>query len=425
MNEVFLGRQAILDRDHRTFGYELLYRNGVEHEVLFDDPDDATRCVMQRAMLDWGMERIIGDRFGFINASAQLIVSGMHRVLPPEGIIIELREESDYDGATLDALTRAHREGYHFALDNVASLVQVQSSRIVDLVSIIKVEVSNLSPDEMSRIADWVRAERAGTLLVAEKVETHVQYTSAFDAGFDLFEGHYFAKPEVLRREARPSNATSTLSLMAEMQRNDVDIDRVEELVGSDPSLAFRLLAVVNSSAFGLDRRVESLRHAIVLLGVGQVRHLAALIALSASRDSNEELIAAGVVRARVASAIESSPEFRNGAFTVGLLSVTDALYQTPMDELLAELPVTQEIREALLEGTGPYALALGVARAAEHADVARLEELVPGRLEEVQQVYADAIKWADTFRNEVLSRRSGVSLPKRPSREAFAGTQI
>lgn len=423
MNEVFLGRQAILDRDHRTFGYELLYRNGLEQEVLFADPDDATRCVMQRAMLDWGMERIIGDRFGFINASAHLIVSGMHRVLPPEGIIVELREAPDYDGATLDALTRAHREGYHFALDNVTTLAQVESSTIVHLASIIKVEVSRSGAEGARSIADWVRAERPGTLLVAEKVETHAEYVQAFEAGFDLFEGHYFAKPEILRRGARPSNATSTLSLMAEMQRNDIDVDRVEELVGSDPSLAFRLLAVVNSSAFGLDRRVESLRHAIVLLGVSQVRHLAALIALSASKDTNEELIASGVVRARVASAIEPATDLRNGAFTVGLLSVTDALYQTPMDELLAELPVAAEIREALLQGTGPYAHSLDVALAAERADVERLEQLLPGRLEEVQQVYADAITWADRFRSEVLSRRSGVSLPTR-SRRTFADSK-
>jgi c-di-GMP phosphodiesterase len=413
MNDVFLGRQAILDREQRTFGYELLYRDGSSSHVLFDDPDDATRCVMQRAMLDWGMERIIGDRFGFINASAQLIVNGLHRALPPEGIIIELRDDPRFDAGTIDALARAHREGYHFALDNVRELDQLRRSRVLHLASIIKVELRENDPSEIHRIVEWVRADRPGVLLVAEKVETPSEYAVAYESGFDLFEGHFFARPEVLRRAARPSHETTTLALMAEMQRDDVDIDRVEELAGSDPSLAYRLLNVVNSSAFGLDRRVESLRHAIVLLGVQQVRHLAALIAMSSSDDVNEELIAIGVVRARMSSAI-AAPELRNGAFTVGLLSVTDSLYRTPMDELLESLPVAVEIRDALLDGTGPYAPLLDVARACEDADVDRLSELVPGRIEDMRVAYADAVRWTDTFRGQIRSRRSLLSLPGR-----------
>ena len=411
--EIFLARQPILDRERRTFGYELLYRDGPDAPVLFDDPDDATRCVMQRAMIDWGMERIIGDRFGFINASAQLIISGMHRALPPEGIIIELLEDGTYDGQTVDALTRARRDGYHFALDNITSEDALRSSRVLHLVSMVKIEVSNVSDSDVGRLAEWLRAAHPGTLLVAEKVETMEQYTRSFDAGFDLFEGFFFARPEVLRRASRPANLSATMSLMAEMQRSDIDLGRVEELVGSDPSLAYRLLAVVNSSAFGLDRRVDSLRHAIVLLGVNQVRHLATLIALSADKDSNDELVAIGAVRARLASSIVPSPDMRSAAFTVGLLSVTDALYQTPMDQLLDDLPVSSEIREALLDGSGPYGLALAAARACERADIERLEELVPGRIEEVQEAYASAIEWTEALRSQIVVKRSRVSLPR------------
>lgn len=417
--EIFLARQPILDRDRRTFGYELLYREGPDANVLFADPDDATRCVMQRAMIDWGMERIIGDRFGFINASAQLIVSGMHQALPPEGIIIELREDASYDAATVDALARAHSDGFHFALDNITTESELLTSRVLHLVSMVKIEMSKISEASVTRLAECVRSSRPGALLVAEKVETMAEYESALEAGFDLFEGYYFARPELMRRAARPSNMSATMSLMSEMQRPDIDINRVEELVGTDPSLAYRLLAVVNSSAFGLDRRVDSLRHAIVLLGVNQVRHLATLIALSASKDSNDELVVIGATRARLASSIVA-PDLRNGAFTVGLLSVTDSLYQTPMDELLDDLPVSEDIRAALLEGTGPYGPALDAVRACETADVARLGELLPGRIQEVQEAYAAAIEWVEVLRGQLAVKRSRVSLPQFGGR--FAG---
>ncbi len=412
-SDLFIARQPIFDGDRRTFGYELLYRAGPDSLAAIDDPDAATKEVMQRAVLDWGMERIIGEHFGFINASPQLIASGLHRSLPPEGIIIELREDETPDGNVLDALAMARREGYHFALDNVSSLEQLRSSRLLPLTSMVKVEAHLLGQDDFGRIAEWVRSERPGTLLIAEKIEQSNQCSAAVEAGYDLFEGHYFARPEILRRAARPSSMTSTLSLMAEMQRDDIDINRVEELVGTDPTLAYRILAVVNSSAFGLDRRVESLRHAIVLLGVGQVRRLATLIAMSASGESSEELVAAAAIRARVASEVTSNPELKSGAFTVGLLSLTDALYQTPMEELVDELPVSASIREALIDGTGPFGTALAIARACERADIEQLMELAPEQVASVQNIYADAVNWADGIRGQLGGRRSKVRLPQ------------
>ena len=145
--------------------------------------------------------------------------------------------------------------------------------------------------------------------------------------GFDLYQGYFFAEPEVLTTMARPSGSSAALGLMAEIQRHDLDIARAEELVSSDVTLAYRLLSVVNSSAFGLNRRVESLRHAIVLLGLNQVRHLATLLALSSSSAVDEELIALGAVRARLAASLIEFPDLRDGAFTAGLLSVTDAIF--------------------------------------------------------------------------------------------------
>ncbi len=411
-NTVFLARQPIFDRDRRTFGYELLYRNGMTDQVMFDDPDDATRCVIERALLDWGMERIIGDRFGFINASPQLIVAGMHRALPPEGIIIELREDEPLDGRTMEALVVARRDGYHFALDNIITHRQLATSSALGLVSMVKVECSSVADGELDRIVAEVRSRQPRALLVAEKIESMPAFAVALEAGFDLFQGFFFARPEVMSRAARPASVTSTLSLLAEMQRNDIEIDRVEELVGTDPTLAFRVLAIVNSSAFGLDRRVESLRHAIVLLGVTQVRHLATLLALSASADASVELIALGAARARLASALAPVPELRSSAFTVGLLSVTDSLYSTPMEELLQELPVSVAIEEALLNGAGELGRIMELIHACENADVERLLELAPGRIEEVQSAYGDAVSWADTIRLQLRDRPSTTRLP-------------
>ena len=403
--DIFIARQPILDQDLNTFGYELLYRDGPENATFFDDPDQATLAVIERTYLHWGLERLIGDRFGMINASASLVVNGLHHALPPEGIIIELRENSLYDGVTVDALARARREGYHFALDNVRSLAQLESSRALTHCSIVKVELSTVSHNEMLAIVEFIRREHPAMSIVAEKVQTHAQHARAMAAGFDLFQGYLFAQPEILQRKARPANASAVFALLAEIQREDIDIARVEQIVGSDPTLAYCLLRVVNSSAFGLDRRVDSLRHAIVLLGVNQVRHLTTLLALSASHEGAEELLALGATRARLASLLADGTGIQSAAFTVGLLSVTDVLYQTSMEELINDLPVSHEIGSALIDGSGRLGLLLEVVKACEMADYDRLRELWPHPIDEVRAAYVEATRWSDELRAQIINR--------------------
>ncbi len=404
-HDIYIARQPIVDQDGDTFGYELFYREGPSKTTSFGDPDRATLAVIERAYLHWGMERLIGDRFGFINANASLILNGLHSALPPEGIIFELREELPYDQTTVDAIERAGREGYHFALDNVRTIHQLETSRVLKHCSMVKIEVGAIGDSEMLAMVDYLRRVQPSTLIVAEKIETQNQHSRCTLAGFDLFQGFYFAQPEVLRRSAQPANAASVFALLDEMQRYDVDIDRVAELIGSDPTLAYRLFAVVNSSAFGLDRRVGSLRQAIALLGLNQVRHLAALLTLSATNDSDEQLLTLGATRARFASAITEGTDMQHQAYTVGLLSVTDALYRTPMEQLLLELPVSHEISSALTGGTGRLGFLLELARACEAADDDRVNQLWPGPIDDVKGQYLEAARWAAAMRAQITAQ--------------------
>jgi EAL and modified HD-GYP domain-containing signal transduction protein len=405
--DIFIARQPILDLDRHTFGYELLFRDGPDDVTVFDDPNEATQAVIERAYLDWGMERLIGQRFGLINADATLLLRGLHRVLPPEGIILEIREDESFTGEIMDALYRAKREGYHFALDNVRSMADLTASKVLALSSLVKIDASATPPAELARVVEHAKRIKPDVLVVAEKVETAGQHALAVEAGCDLFQGYYFARPDILRKSARPANALAVMALVAETQRQDVSIDRLEQVIGGDASLAYRVLAVVNSSAFGLDRRVDSLRHAIVLLGINQVRHLSILLAMSATKDASEELIKLGAARARLLSRLVSHADESSAAFTVGLLSVTDALYRTPMEELLRELPVTEPIERALLRGEGEFGTLLSVAQACEQVDVERIEALMPGAAHRVVAAYRDAVEWADEICSHVPTKTS------------------
>ena len=245
-SEVFLGRQPIVDAEREVFGFELLYRGGPDQATAFDDPDAATRGVMERVVLQWGMEHVVGHRFGLINASASLVVNGLHLAMPAEGMIIEVREVEPFDSDTVAALVEARHAGYHFALDNVSRLGDLEHSELLPLASIVKIELTTAHHAEIERLVRVARERSPGVLVIAEKVETADDFNRCIELGFDLFQGYHLAKPEVLRRPARPASSRSTAELGTALD-GTVDVERIEDIVSRDPSLAFRLLTAVNA----------------------------------------------------------------------------------------------------------------------------------------------------------------------------------
>jgi len=387
---VYLGRQRVVDAERGIFGYELLHRAGPDGTSAYEDPDGATRSVMERVLLQWGMERVVADKFGLINASASLVVRGLHRAMPPEGMIIEMREETPFDDATVDALRAARMEGYHFALDNVGRLGDLERSELLPMASIVKVELTTAHDAEIPRLLQVARERCPGVLVVAEKVETADDFARCVEHGFDLFQGWHFARPEVLERPARPVSRIAAEVLnglvadAATATGKSIDVDAVERVVADHPSLAFRVLAAVNANAFGLDRSVASLQQAIGLLGAEKLRCLAELVAASGDTLDDEPTSADGAARAQMVATLLDGTEHVGSGVTAALLSSTDRLYGTSLGDLLDELPVTDEIASAILHGHGPVGRALDIARATERDDRLTLDDLAPGRAAEL-----------------------------------------
>jgi EAL and modified HD-GYP domain-containing signal transduction protein len=398
---VFLGRQPIFDRHRRTYGYELLYRNGDHDVAFFRDPDDATRRVVEVAMLEWGFDRVIGDRFGFINAEAGILRSGMLELLPEDRAVIELVETVELDDDVVAAMTAACERGLRFALDDVTHRDLARLTRVAGLVDFVKIDVASVPGAELGEVARQVRAMLPGTQLLAEKVEDPSQFRQALEHGFDLFQGFFFAKPEVLQRTQRPANLTAAVELLAAVSEPRVDLVRVEQLVGRDPTLAYGLLKVVNSSSYGLTVHVQSIRHAIVMLGLAQVRQLAMLLTMAgSSEDVSEELVVLAATRARMASQLAGADaELANAAYTAGLLSVIDVVFHCSMHELLADLPLPQPVRRALLDGTGPVGAVLAAVYAFERADTAALERLRPDDGDLVRDAFGEGAEWGESIR--------------------------
>lgn len=401
---VFLGRQPVLTAQRKTYGYELLYRHGDVSSAFFADPDDATRSVVERAMLEWGLAHLVGAGTAFINVTGEFLSSGLFSVLPADHVVLELLETIEFDTETIDAVRRAAKFGYRIALDDLVSLGTVGLTDVLPMVDIIKVEVLTLEEAHLRDLVGRLRAVAPRVTLLAEKVESVEMYQLCRELGFDLFQGYFFARPEVLQRSARPTSTQGALLLMMAVQKPDITIDELADIAGGDPTLAYRLLTLVNSSSLGLGRVVESVRHAIVLLGIEHVRHLAILLTMSSNARTNPELITLAVTRAHMARSLAMNAQEGNSAFTMGLLSVIDVVFQTPMHELVADLPIADDVREALLDRSGPLGMLLDVVLAYEQADTLTLEQLRPGEGDTIREAFGESTAAATDLRNQLES---------------------
>jgi EAL and modified HD-GYP domain-containing signal transduction protein len=404
---VFLGRQPIFDRQRRTYAYELLYRNDNRNVAFFSDPDDATRRVLEVAMLEWGFDRVIGDRFGFINADSGILHSGMLSLLPVERAVIELVESIDIDDELVASVRAAHTSGLRFALDDLTDLDRPRIGELAGMIDVVKIDLGLVPPHGLATLVDDVKIMFPGAQLLAEKVEDPAQFAAVAALGFDLFQGYFFAKPEVLKRAERPANLAAAVQLLAEANQPNVQLDRIEALIASDPTLAYGLLKVVNSSSYGLTVHVQSIRHAIVMLGIAQVRQLATLLTLAGSSQGvSDELVVLAATRARMAAHLAADDvELSNGAFTAGLLSVIDVVFHCSMHELIADLPLPQPVRRALLDGTGPIGNLLAAVYAFERADTAALERLRPDEDSgDLRDAFGDGAVWAENLRQALAT---------------------
>jgi EAL and modified HD-GYP domain-containing signal transduction protein len=275
----------------------------------------------------------------------------------------------------------------------------------------VKIDFQRTEPRQIAPIIQHARTVCATVLIVGDKIETSDDMARANAYGCDLVQGYYIARPSVLSRQARPVNRSAVRTILELTSGGAVDAERLLTTVASDLTVAYRVLSAVNSSSFGLDRRVDGLASAVSMVGAGHLRHVATLVAPTATEDADETLMLQSVRRARLLSSLVSNPDTHAEAYMVGLLSVADDVYGVSMPDLLAELPLGLDATSALLDRTGEYGNLLTIAEACERGDHELLRRLVPDATDRVLHEYADADAWARARRAEIMAEPADPTL--------------
>ncbi len=374
--EFFLARQPILNRDQNLVAYELLFRNAAQGAANVVDDLLATASVMAHVS-ELGLENVVGDSRGFLNIDAAVLMSDFISFLPANKVILEILETVKVTPQILARVTELVDAGYTFALDDVIAESD-DVLQLLPLAHIIKIDIRQMDKAGLHALSRHFKS--GNKKLLAEKVETLEEFELCLQLGFDYFQGYYFAKPVILSGKKLTPSQLSILQLINQIIA-DVDTAEIERTIKTDASLGLNLLRLVNSAGIGATQRIETLHQALIVLGRVQLqRWLQILLYANHGKSSTivSPLLMLATTRGKLLElmAQKLQPGNRSVAdksFTVGIMSLMDTLFGQPMEKILEQIAVADEVREALLFRKGTYGEMLKLAEYVE-----RLEDAGP-----------------------------------------------
>jgi c-di-GMP-related signal transduction protein len=399
----YVARQPILDLKERVFGYELLFRSGLDNYFRGENGDQATSRVMVDSALVFSLETLTGGRRAFLNFTQDLIISQSATFLPLEQAVIEVLENVKPTDEVIDACKSMKQKGYLIALDDFVPRNEMEP--LIQLADIIKIDFQLTDPNIRKAIVE--KYAPLGIKLLAEKVETREQFLEAKNLGYSYFQGFFFCKPEVFSSKDIPIFKLNYIGIMNEINREEPNFNEIEKLIKQEASFTYKLLRYLNSAAFMFEKEITSIRHALALLGVQEIRKLTSLMALAAmGQDKPGELVANSVVRGKFCESIAPKIGFRDRAselFFVGLLSSMDAILERPMEQIVEEVKLTRDVKEALLRRDSCFGNVCGLMEAYERGDWEKTQEISSLlRLDEAAAAssYLEALRWGNQIYN-------------------------
>lgn len=370
----FTARQPILDLNRTLFGYELLFRNSLENVFPDVDPEQATSKIIENLQFNLGLNNVSADKYAFINFTEQALLNGYPKLLPKEQVVIEVLETVKPTPEVFDALVELSKMNYVLALDDFIHKSDWET--IYPYCHIIKIDCREITQEELNQVV-LVKRRHPHLKFLAEKVETYDDFKRYAALGFDLFQGYFFAKPEVVRNVSMSSSNSKLTSLLERVNKESFDVAAIADIFESDVSLSFKLLRYAQSPLFARAKKIDSIKQAIITLGQNELKKFVSfLIAANFGENKPTELVKLSLKRAKFCELLcELKNKDSEGAFLAGMLSLIDAMLDADIRTLISNMPLSDSIKQALIESRGWIADTIKVCKIFEQGDWEKIEK--------------------------------------------------
>ena len=391
MDNLFVARQPIYDSKDNLKGYELLYRAGNTDVAEFEDGKVASSQVILNSFLDVGFDHLIGSTNAFINITEDFILDESLTPMYEKQIVLELLEEITPSAEVIKGVKRLKNIGYKIALDDFK--YSHEYDELLELSDFVKLDVIDLGEEGIIRELDNLNLY--DVKIIAEKVETQEMHAFCKNLDFDFFQGFYYCKPELIEHKSISSNKLVVLNVMKELLKPDFSFSEIEKALAQDATLTYKLLRYVNSAAFTQRREIESIKEALALIGGDIIlKWTTLLLMMQLAEGKPHALLVTALVRAKMCELIGN--EFSGQMFTIGLISLLDALMDVPLVVLLDDLTLSNQVKSALLDYRGENGKLL---RNVIRYEQGNWDELIIEGVDmkDYFSSYMDAVKWADS----------------------------
>jgi EAL and modified HD-GYP domain-containing signal transduction protein len=393
MDQIFIGRQPIFDADRNVVAYELLFRSGQRNTATVVDGDQATAQTLVNGIMDFGLDQVVGNKLAFVNLTRNFLLN-QDRLPALQGrLVLEVLEDITPDPPIIDALKELVRRGYTVALDDFTYREELRP--LIAIAQIIKLELPQIGLDALPSHVERLR--KFNCRLLAEKIETYEEFERCKALGIQYFQGYFLSRPETLSNKRLPANKLAVLQILAKVQDPDATLDELEKLVGADVALSYRILRFANSAQFAVSTKVDTVRRAIVMTGLQQIRTWVSLIVLARLDDKPPELLRIAIQRARLCELLARDLDRKppESYATAGLFSTLEALLDRPIDEVLASLPLNDDLVAALRDQSGPIGEVLRMVLDGERGDWSACARLGIDTAR-ISALYLSAIEWTE-----------------------------
>lgn len=406
--DIFVARQPIFDQHQKVYAYELLFRSSLANVFSHADPNQATSTVMSNSFFMMGIDFVTGGKKAFLNLTGDMLVQEYVTLLPKEVAVVEILETVDPTPEVIEACKKLKAAGYLIALDDFVD--KPEYAPLLDLADIIKVDVLATNADEQRDLIRRLAPKRLRFL--AEKVETHEVFQAAIKLGFTYFQGYFFSKPVILKGKDVPAFKLHYVDILRELNKEDLNFRRLEDLIKKEMSLTYKLLRYINSAAFALRQKIDSIQRALMLLGEREVRRwLSLLVMAGMGKDKPEELVLQATIRAKFCEMLAPKAGVAARAqdfFFLGLFSLIDAILELPLEEALKGMPIADDVKAALLGEENFCRDLYECVLAYERGEWERLPALacrINVDESETPALYAEAVQWTQqSFQSVALA---------------------
>ncbi len=404
MQEIFLGRQPILDRSENLVAYELLFRSGFTADAGVADDASASASVIVNAYAELGLENVLGKQRGFINVNAELLMSDMIRLLPKKQVMLELLETIEITDEVVRRCGELRRMGYQLALDDVVEITD-PIKQLLPLVNVVKIDLLQTSAQALPQLISSLKSRPL--LLLAEKVENMEQARHCMTLGFDLFQGYHFARPQIMSGKRADPSQLGLLRLLGLIMNDAENVD-IEQELKHYPTLTFNLVRMVNSVACGLPHKIGSLKQVIVVLGRKQLQRWVQLLLYTTGKADSQQMSAlmqTAATRGKLMELIATlgqphDKQYHERAFMTGILSLLDTLLGIALPEIINQLTLADEVKRALLSREGNLGRLLALLEEKEKNDIEAVSVILAEtgflRIGELISAELDAVRWAN-----------------------------